>query len=406
MAYVFKNPGSRFWYAGFDFIGDDGRTHRAQRSTKILHSLQGEVRENRRRAEQMAAQFEEAARKGSEGRLSISAARSVLSEITERFTGTKLETATVREHFTSWLANKKPSLAKQSMVRYDQIARDFLAFLGQRADIALEYLQEGDVIAFRDAETQASKSSRTVNLSVKIIRSALETARKRGFITHNPAAGVDTVTGEAIQREPFTAAEIEKLLAAAPDVEWRGLIMLGLYTGGRLGDLATLKWGNVNLITGMILFQPEKTKKSKKKVSLPLHPALATFLLSLPSADEDNAPLFPKINAKKVSGEHGLSRMFARIMAIADVDTMSVETGFHAKSGDSKKKGKARLLARRSFHSLRHTAVSMMANAGVSEELRRKVTMHSDSDIHARYTHHEAGPLRAALGTLPDVSGK
>jgi hypothetical protein len=44
--------------------------------------------------------------------------------------------------------------------------------------------------------------------------------------------------------------------------------------------------------------------------------------------------------------------------------------------------------------------------AGVSEELRRKVTLHSDSEIHARYTHHEAGPLRAALGTLPDVSGK
>jgi hypothetical protein len=48
----------------------------------------------------------------------------------------------------------------------------------------------------------------------------------------------------------------------------------------------------------------------------------------------------------------------------------------------------------------------MMANAGVSEELRRKVTLHSDSEVHARYTHHEAGPLRAALGTLPDVSGK
>jgi integrase len=406
MAYLFKNPGSPYWYAGFDFIGEDGRQHRVQRSTKIAHSPQGEVRESRKRAEKLAAQFEEAANKGTKGRLTIAAARSVMSEITEQFTGTKLETATVREHFASWLANKKPGLAKQSVVRYELVTRDFLACLGQRADIPLEYLQESDVIAFRDKESRASKSSRTVNLSVKIIRSALETARKRGLITHNPAAGVDTVTGEAIQREPFTAAEIEKLLAAAPDVEWRGLIMLGLYTGGRIGDLAHLKWGNVNLITGMITFQPEKTKKRGKKVSLPLHPALASFLLSLPSADDDSAPLFPKMNAKKVGGEHGLSRLFSRIMAAAGVDAMTVQTGFHAKSGDSKKKGKARSLARRSFHSLRHTAVSMMANAGVSEELRRKVTLHSDSEVHARYTHHEAGPLRAALGTLPDVSGK
>jgi integrase len=406
MAYLFKNPGSPFWYAGFDFIGEDGRTHRAQRSTKVLHSLQGGVRENRKHAEKLAAQFEEAARKGSEGRLTIAAARSVLSEITERFTGTKLETATVREHFASWLANKRPGLAKQSVVRYELVTRDFLACLGQRANIPLEYLQERDVIAFRDAESRASKSSRTVNLSVKIIRSALKIAVKNKLITHNPADGVDAVTGEAIQREPFTAAEIEKLIAAAPDLEWRGLIMLGLYTGGRIGDLSHLKWGNVNLITGTITFQPEKTKKGGKKVSLPLHPALASFLLSLPSADDDNAPLFPKMNAKKVGGEHGLSRLFSRIMAAAGVDAMAVQTGFRAKSGDSKKKGKARLLARRSFHSLRHTAVSMMANAGVSEELRRKVTLHSDSEIHARYTHHEAGPLRAALGTLPDVSGK
>ena len=396
MAYVFKNPASSFWYAGFDFIGEDGKTHRRQRSTKQT---------KRKAALALAVTWEEAARKGQEGRLTIATAREVLSEITERFTGTKLEALTVSQHFSGWLANKKPGLAKRSFGRYEMVTRDFLTFLSKRAEIPLEHLKESDVIAFRDAESLASKSSRTVNLNVKIIRSALEAARKKGFIVHNPAAGVDRIEGEAIEREPFTAEEIERLLAACPDAEWRGLIMLGLYTGGRIGDLSHLLWRNVDLEKGTITFRPEKTKKSKKEVSLPLHPALAAFLLSLPSADDEAAPLFVKMAAKKVSGEHGLSRLFSRIMVAAGVDAMDVETGFRAKTGNGKK-GKARTLARRSFHSLRHTAVSMMANAGVSEELRRKVTMHASGDVHAKYTHHENKTLRDALGTLPDVSGK
>jgi len=105
MAYVFKNPASRFWYAGFDFAGPDGRLQRRQRSTK---------RTNLREALALAVAWEEAARKGGEGRLTVAAARAVLGDIAETFTGERLDAVTVKEHFDSWLANKKPGLAKRS----------------------------------------------------------------------------------------------------------------------------------------------------------------------------------------------------------------------------------------------------------------------------------------------------
>ena len=260
------------------------------------------------------------------------------------------------------------------------------------------------MIEWRDAESLAGKAAATVNLNVKIVRGVFETASKRGIIPRNPAACVQRVDGEAMQREPFTAAEIGELLKAAPDVAWKGMILLGLYTGGRVGDLARLLWGNVDLARGTITFRPEKTKKSGKEVSLPLHPGLSSFLLSLPSADSETAPLFPSLAAKKAGGQHGLSTKFGKIMAAAGVDSMKVESDFKAKTGDAKRKGKARQLARRSFHSLRHTAVSLMANAGISEELRRRVVAHADGDVHARYTHHETDTLRAALAALPDVT--
>ena len=41
-----------------------------------------------------------------------------------------------------------------------------------------------------------------------------------------------------------------------------------------------------------------------------------------------------------------------------------------------------------SFHSLRHSFNSALANAGVSQELRQKLTGHASADMNTIYTHH------------------
>ena len=54
-----------------------------------------------------------------------------------------------------------------------------------------------------------------------------------------------------------------------------------------------------------------------------------------------------------------------------------------------------------SFHALRHSFTSALANAGVAPELRMKLTGHKSESVHAGYTHHELETLRAAVGKLP-----
>jgi integrase len=56
----------------------------------------------------------------------------------------------------------------------------------------------------------------------------------------------------------------------------------------------------------------------------------------------------------------------------------------------------------RSFHSLRHTFASMLAEADVHADVRQKLTGHSSSKIHQRYTHHDEA-LDRAVGMLPDL---
>ena len=87
-------------------------------------------------------------------------------------------------------------------------------------------------------------------------------------------------------------------------------------------------------------------------------------------------------------GRHGLSEGFKRIMGKAGVDLQTV-------------KGQGqRSISKRTFHALRHSFTSALANEGVPEELRMKLTGHTTKAVHQGYTHHELETLRAALGNL------
>jgi integrase len=44
-----------------------------------------------------------------------------------------------------------------------------------------------------------------------------------------------------------------------------------------------------------------------------------------------------------------------------------------------------------------------MANAGVSQEIRQKLTGHASAQMNAIYTHHELEPLRAAISVIPSL---
>ena len=74
-----------------------------------------------------------------------------------------------------------------------------------------------------------------------------------------------------------------------------------------------------------------------------------------------------------------------------------------------KKEGKEGRSARRqlspiSFHALRHTATSLLKNAGVSDVVTRDIVGHESAAISRNYTHIEADTKRAALDKLPDVT--
>ncbi len=72
-------------------------------------------------------------------------------------------------------------------------------------------------------------------------------------------------------------------------------------------------------------------------------------------------------------------------------------------SAEQRKEAKAsagRTITALSFHSLRHTATSLMANAGVAADTRKAITGHRDDRVHETYTHHQLEKLREAVGLI------
>jgi integrase len=88
---------------------------------------------------------------------------------------------------------------------------------------------------------------------------------------------------------------------------------------------------------------------------------------------------------------------FSRIMARAKITSEVL--------CEAKKDGQGRTVRALTFHSLRHSFNSAMANAGVSQEIRMKLTGHVSTEMNKGYTHHELEPLRAAVNTLPTIGG-
>src|SRR5262249_20108367 len=151
----------------------------------------------------------------------------------------------------------------------------------------------------------------------------------------------------------------------------------------RLRDVADLQWSAVDLDQRTVTVT---TRKTLKTVTVPIHPQFCTWL-EKQTRGIGKAPLFPTLACKSGGGQSGLSMAFKRIMERAKIKGRLLREAT----------GEGRSQSSLSFHSLRHGFVSAMANAGVAQELRQKLTGHASAKMNAQYTHHEVEALRAAV---------
>ncbi len=368
---------SPFWYACYT----DSAGRRLKKSTR--QTIKAKALEIARALERVEA----LARSRS---LTEVRTREILSEVLERVTGEGLRVFTVRQWLQHFVKQKRKSRAFKTAARHEQMSDGFVRFLGRRADLNIAAITSKDISDFRDSREGQGLAPATVNLDITILSSAFKAAQKQGHISVNPCAAVEPLTDTTERKDTFTPEQVAALVKTA-EGDWRGLILSAFYTGARLGDCANLRWKNIDLVSAIPTIRYKPQKGGKKEVAVVVHPALEDFLLALPTPATDDAFVFPSLAGRTISP---LSKYFRQLMQRALIEQRVIR----------ERRTNGRSVHALSFHSLRHSFSSLLANAGIREEVRMALTGHTTRDVHQGYTHHELAALRDAVAVLPRIA--
>ena len=380
MASVHRRPNSRHWRAYF--TDRNGRRRSVSTGTT-----------SRKTAEKIANDFEVAAR----ARRTSMQTRKVLTALHEELTGEAVRTVTLRAFVTDWLAQRAPEVAPATLNFYRKSTAKFLAFLVAEADRPLDEITRDHITRFRNAQAK-TLAPKTTNHAVKTLRQLFQAARRDGLLAEDPTEFVDVVKDRKAEdgKRTFTLPELRATLDAADD-EWRSMVLVSFYTGGqRLADVACLKWSNVDMVRGEIAFV---TRKTGRRMRLPMPEPLRAHLAALPASDDPEAPLHPRAFAtvQRTGDAGGLSNQFADVLAAAGLR----EKKAHRATGKGREAPRER--SGLSFHCLRHTATTLLHEAGLPANLVQEFVGHEDQETHAGYHHVGRASLERVAAAFPTL---
>jgi integrase len=385
MATLYKR-GDIYWTRFFDADGKrqartTGKTEKRE-AAKEAQRLEVESRNGSGRGSELPKAFaviiETAAREAASGELTLARAEDLVLRL-HRLANPDFKIVSLFDHLSQWVTSQT-GVTESTAGVYEDTRRHIVAAVGPKVAAAAvgDFTTKQAVTALQKLKDDGLKSS-TVNMDLRALRRALHAAVKQGLAKTNVAADIKPFAeDDSDEVAPFTATEVRAMIDhAKTSDEWKGMIILGAHTGLRLSDVAKLTRAHID--GTKLVIRPKKTTAKKKTITIPLSPPALGWI------GDREGPLFPTL-CKRVPGT--LSTTFRRIMKSSGVPRHITEAGDVVK--------------RRSFHSLRHSFASWMAEADIHSDVRQKLTGHSSAGIHARYTHHDEA-LDRAVGTLPSL---
>jgi len=233
------------------------------------------------------------------------------------------------------------------------------------------------------AERLNQVSATTANKELGRLKHLLGRAVAWGYIKASPALLIKKAK-EAPGRSRYLSSEERARLLNGADVTvkakdgrtWsvhrrpnrvlRLYILAALHTGARRGELARLRWADVDMRARTITFRHTKNGHAR---SVPMTDTLREAFATLPRPLSPEASLLPEREPKVVS------RAFSRLVADLGIPNLR-------------------------FHDLRHDAASALTMAGVSQRAVMEILGHRDPRMTMRYQHLSPGHLRDAMRAL------
>lgn len=185
-------------------------------------------------------------------------------------------------------------------------------------------------------------------------------------IKENPWPLVVPAKNDSTRGKAFNRAQEAAVMAAADRIGdgWGLACRIARYTGLRYGDVARLAWAAVALDALVIRMEPSKTARHRITVVMPIAPPLESALRAERECDQFARLVLPRHAAAYPRPERGGLHAFAAVLDAAGL----ANEGF-------------------TFHSWRHTFRTRLAEAGVSDEIAKRLGGWTEDATAMRYDH-------------------
>jgi integrase len=383
MAWLFMRHGSKYWWVGHRL---NSRQFRYSTKTKIRADAEKEMAKVNSMVQAQAAGM-------------------LTREVYHALTKTNSERTSIKAAVANWLKESKGSTSEGTHERYSDVGKAFLEFLKAGDDSpTLQDITHAIAQRFLDS-VRAARSVGTANLYRRVLSGFFIRAVKSQIIPSNPIYAVPHYKAsrrEAVQRRAYTLDEVKTMHGKAPDDFWRYMILGGFFTGLRMGDLICLTWANIDRAANMLRLTDAKTGKHLK---IPIASNLRQLLDELRTKAgkvKESDFIWLKQSAQYLSeGAGGFSNEFYdEVLLPAGL----VEKRTKKKKKDGKGRGGARIITKVSFHSLRHTFVSLLRITGANQSTAKELAGHSSDEVNQLYTHTPEAVLVEAVSKLPSVT--
>ncbi len=310
----------------------------------------------------------------------------------------------LKDYLTGWLASR--TIRKNTYSAYARaINKNIVPHIG---DVKLADLRSEHVAALlktlaatgREAKdgTKHPLGSRTIQIARQVLTTSLSEAVERDLIRRSPMVGVSLVEHRTEEREVWSREQVATYLTAVASHRYAPLFAFALYTGLREGELLGLQWADIDFREGVVHVRRQllevdsavvglaelKTEAGRRSFALP-GVATAALMARREQALAEGLASCPTVFPNRVGG-------FTHKRTL-----LKIHYAFVNRAG----------LPRITIHDLRHTAATLMLQAGVPMGLVSRRLGHKSITITMdRYAHVTDAMDRTASDRVDEMFGR
>ena len=334
-----------------------------------------------------------------------------------------IERQTVEEYMTDWLEiTLKPRAKARSFESFSTIARlHIFPMLGriQLSKLTPQAIQrllaeKSKPVKDEQGDVKTRRlSPQTIGNIRTVMRSAFAQAVKFNLITRNPAALVDVPRIPRKQVATFTCEQARQFLDKAAGERYEAIFVLAITLGMRRGEILGLRWCDVNLETrtlrinqslqrlrtdseergkkSELIATETKTDGSRRSLALPDSVVRTLKSHKARQAQQQLAAGAEWRNATGLVFTNASGRPIEPILLHRDFKALLEKAG---------------LPVTMKFHSLRHSAASLLLSQGVSPRVIMELLGHSSISVTMNvYAHVMPTMMREAADSMDRLLG-